>query len=234
MRVMNVELIVLDDAQAAAERAGEFLADAARDGGHIALSGGKSPERAHETAASLQPDWSGVELWWGDERCVGPDDERSNFGMAKRTLLDNLEVHPAATHRIRGELEPDAAAAEYDAALQGVRLKLNLLGIGPDGHTASLFPNAPGVHERERLAIAAEPGLDPKVMRVTMTPPMLQNADLVLFLVTGDDKAEAAARAFAGPGSAATPASLIRSRDGRTVALLDRAAAALIQPEAYM
>jgi 6-phosphogluconolactonase len=234
MRVMNVELIVLDDAQAAAERAGEFLADAARDGGHIALSGGKSPERAHETAASLQPDWSGVELWWGDERCVGPDDERSNFGMAKRTLLDNLDVQPAVIHRIRGELEPDAAAAEYDEALRGVRLTLNLLGIGPDGHTASLFPNAPGVHERERLAIAAEPGLDPKVMRVTMTPPMLQNADLVLFLVTGDDKAEAAARAFAGPGSAATPASLIRSRDGRTVALLDRAAAALIQPEAYM
>jgi 6-phosphogluconolactonase len=226
---MTVELIVVDEAQAASERAGEFLADAARRGGHVALSGGRSPEHAHETAARLQPDWSGVELWWGDERCVPPDDERSNFGMAKRTLLDNLEVQPAEVHRIRGELEPDIAAAEYDAALRGVRLNLNLLGIGPDGHTASLFPNAPGLHERERLAIAAEPGLDPKVMRVTMTPPMLQKADLVLFLVTGEDKAEAAARAFAGPESTATPASIIRSRGGRTVAVLDRAAAALIE-----
>jgi 6-phosphogluconolactonase len=225
---MAVELIVVDDAQAASERAGGFLADAAREGGHIALSGGRSPEHAHETAAKLQPDWSGAELWWGDERCVPPDDERSNFGMAKRTLLDNLEIQPAQVHRLRGELEPDVAAAEYDEALRGIRLKLNLLGIGPDGHTASLFPNAPGLRERERLAIAAEPGLDPKVMRVTMTPPMLENADLVLFLVTGEDKAEAAARAFAGPESPATPASLIRSRGGRTVAVLDRAAAALI------
>jgi 6-phosphogluconolactonase len=226
---MAVELIVLDDARAASERAGEFLADAARAGGHIALSGGRSPEHAHETAARLEPDWSRVELWWGDERCVPPDDKLSNFGMAKRTLLDNLDVQPTEVHRIRGELEPDAAAAEYDEALRGVRLKLNLLGIGSDGHTASLFPNAPGLHERERLAIAAEPGLDPKVTRVTMTPPMLQNADLVLFLVTGEDKAEAAARAFAGPESTATPASMIRSRGGRTVAVLDQAAAALIE-----
>ena len=226
---MAVKLIVLEDAQAASGRAGEFLADAAREGGHIALSGGRSPERAHETAAKLRPDWSGVELWWGDERCVPPDDERSNFGMAKRTLLDNLEVQPAKIQRIRGELEPHDAAEEYDEVLPGIRLTLNLLGIGPDGHTASLFPRAPGLLEREQLAIAAEPGLDPKVMRVTMTPPMLASADLVLFLVTGEDKAEAAARAFAGPESSATPASLIRSRGGRTVAVLDRAAAALIE-----
>ena len=202
-----------------------MLAEAARDGGHIALSGGKSPERAHETAARLQPDWSRAELWWGDERCVPPDDERSNFGMAKRTLLDKLDVQPGAIHRIRGEAEPEEAAAEYDAALRGVGSSLNLLGIGPDGHTASLFPHAPGLDERERLAIAAEPGLEPKVMRVTMTPPMLENADLVVFLVTGVDKAEAAARAFAGPQSPATPASMIRSQGGRTIAVLDRPAA---------
>ena len=105
--------------------------------------------------------------------------------MAKRTLLDRLETQPARVHRIRGELDAEAAAAEYDAALRGVRLRLNVLGMGPDGHTASLFPHAPGLHERERLAIAAEPGLDPRVMRVTMTPPMLANADCVLFLVDG-------------------------------------------------
>jgi 6-phosphogluconolactonase len=226
---VTIELIVLDDAAAAADHVGQLLAEAAREGGHIALSGGKSPERAHQTAAKLHPDWSRAELWWGDERCVPPDDERSNFGMAKRTLLDKLEVPPAEIHRIRGEIEPDAAAAEYDAALRGVRLKLNLLGLGPDGHTASLFPNAPCLRERERLAIAAEPGLEPRVMRVTMTPPMLEDADLVLFLVTGEDKAEAAARAFAGPESDETPASLIRSRGGRTLAVLDRPAAARIE-----
>jgi 6-phosphogluconolactonase len=223
-----VELTVLDDAQSAARRAGELLAKAAAHGGHIALSGGKSPALAHETAAQLQPDWSGVELWWGDERCVPPDDDRSNYGMAKRTLLDNLAAQPAAVHRIRGELDPATAAHEYDDALHGVRLRLNLLGIGPDGHTASLFPHASGLHERERLAVAAEPGLEPKVMRVTMTPPMLANADLVVFLVTGEDKAEAVARAFAGPESVATPSSLVRSAGGRTLAVLDRPAAALL------
>ena len=123
--------MVLDDAEAAGRRAGELLAEAAGGGGHIALSGGKSPELAHETAAALRPDWSRVELWWGDERCVPPDDDRSNFGMAKRTLLDRLETPPAKVHRIRGELDPEAAADEYDSALDGVRLRLNLLGRIP-------------------------------------------------------------------------------------------------------
>jgi 6-phosphogluconolactonase len=223
-----VELIVLEDAEAATRRTGELLAETARAGGHIALSGGKSPEFAHETAAKLQPDWSGVELWWADERCVPPEDERSNYRMAERTLLDKLDVQPASIHRIRGEIDPAEAAAEYDAALAGVRLQLNLLGVGPDGHTASLFPHAPGLHERERLAIAAEPGLDPLVMRVTMTPPMLTNAEIVLFLVTGGAKAGAVKRACEEPQSDATPASRIRARDGRTLAVLDRAAASLL------
>jgi len=223
--VVSVDLIVLDDAATAARRAGELLAEAARSGGHIALSGGTSPELAHETAATLEPDWSAVELWWGDERCVPPEDERSNYAMAKRTLIDRLEVPPARVHRVRGELDPEAAASEYDAALRGVRLRLNVLGLGPDGHTASLFPHAPSLHERERLAVAAEPGLDPRVMRVTMTPPMLANADCVLFLVTGQEKADAVRRAFEEPADDATPASRIRAHDGQTIALLDRPAA---------
>ena len=225
---MSFDLIVLDDADAAARRAGELLAEAAHGGGHIALSGGKSPELAYETAVRLQPDWSKVELWWGDERCVPPDDERSNYAMSKRTLLDNVDVQPAAVHRIRGELAPKAAAAEYDAALRGVRLRLNILGIGPDGHTASLFPSSPGLQERERLAISAEPGLDPYVPRVTMTPPMLANADIVLFLVTGEEKADAVRRAFEEPPSDEIPSSRIRSRDGQTIVVLDRAGAASI------
>jgi 6-phosphogluconolactonase len=226
---VHVELIVVDNERAAAQAAAELLAETARKGGHIALSGGKTPEHAYRTAARLQRDWSEAEVWWGDERCVPPDDDRSNYLLAKQALLDHLEAPPATVHRIRGELDPEEAAAEYDAALQGVRLTLNLVGIGPDGHTASLFPCAPGLGEEDRLAIAAEPGLDPKVDRVTMTPPMLGNADLVLFLVAGEEKAEAAARAFAGPESRATPASMIRSAGGQTVAILDRAAASLLE-----
>jgi len=222
---VSLDLVVLDDATAAAKRAGELLAHAARDGGHIALSGGRTPAAAYEAAARLQPDWSGAELWWGDDRCVPPDDERSNYALVAQTLLPVLEVAPAAIHRIRGELDPGEAAAEYDTALRGVRLRLNFLGIGPDGHTASLFPNAPGLHERERLAIAAEPGLDPRVTRVTMTPPMLADTDCALFLVTGEDKARAVRRAFAEQPSDATPSSLIRARDGQTIVVLDRAAA---------
>jgi 6-phosphogluconolactonase len=226
---VNVELVVVEDAEAAARAAGELLANAARAGGHVALSGGKAPEEAYRRAAEVQPDWSGVEVWWGDERCVPPDDERSNFGLAKRTLLDNLQTPPRSIHRARGELDPNEAAAEYDAALAGVRLRLNFLGIGPDGHTASLFPNAPGLAERERRAITAEPALDPQVTRITMTPPMLRNADLVLFLATGEAKAEAVARAFGGPENKGTPASMIRADGGRTVAVLDRDAAALLE-----
>ena len=226
---MSLDLIVVDDAEKASRRAGELLAEAAHDGGHIALSGGKSPELAHETAARLQPDWSRVELWWGDERCVPPDDERSNYAMAKRTLLDRVEIPPAAVHRIRGEVEPEAAAAEYDEALRGVRLRINILGIGPDGHTASLFPHSPGLHERERLAVAAESGLEPFVPRVTMTPPMLANADCVLFVATGEQKADAVKRAFEEPPSDETPASRIRSRDGQTFVVLDAAAASKLE-----
>ena len=225
---MSLDLIVLDDAEAAARRAGELLAEAAHDGGHIALSGGKSPELAHETAARLQANWSRVELWWGDERCVPADDERSNYAMAKRTLLERVEVQPAAVHRIRGELSPGAAAADYDEALRGVRLRINVLGIGPDGHTASLFPNAPGLHEHERLAISAEATLEPFVPRVTMTPPMLANADCVLFLITGDEKANGVKRAFEEPPSDETPSSLIRSRDGQTIVVLDAPAASML------
>jgi 6-phosphogluconolactonase len=225
---MSVELIVLDDEREAARAAGEILSDAARHGGHIALSGGSTPEHAYETAAELEPSWGKAELWWGDERCVPPDDERSNFRLAERWLIERLTEPPRAIHRVKGEADPDDAAAAYSAELRDVRFAVNLLGLGPDGHTASLFPNSPALDETERLAVAAEPGLDPRVTRVTLTPPALCNAELVLFLVAGEGKAEAAARAFAGPESRTTPASMIRAQGGLTVAILDRAAAALL------
>jgi 6-phosphogluconolactonase len=140
----------------------------------------------------------------------------------KRTLLDRIEKQ-GEVHRIRGELGGEAAADEYDRELEGVQLGLALQGIGPDGHTASLFPSSPAIEEHERRAVAA-PRED--VERVTMTLPMLSGAAKVVFLVLGESKAEAARKAFAEEPSPATPASLLRSEDGETIALLDRAAAA--------
>jgi 6-phosphogluconolactonase len=153
---------------------------------------------------------------------VPPDDKRSNYLLAKKALLDRIEGQPAEVHRIRGELGGEQAAAEYDSLLEGVRLGLALQGIGPDGHTASLFPNSSALEERERRAVAV-PHED--VERVTMTLPMLSGAAQVVYLVLGDQKADAVSRAFGGEPDPATPASLLRSRDGETIALLDRAAA---------
>ena len=187
------------------------------------MSGGDSPGPAYELAAELEPDWSPARLWWGDERCVPPDDERSNYLLVKRTLLDRIERQPGEVHRVKGELGGEAAAAEYDTKLEGVQLGLALQGIGPDGHTASLFPNAPALEERERRAVAAP---HEEVERVTMTLPVLSGAARVVFLVLGESKAEAVRKAFAEEPSPETPASLLRSSEGETIVLLDRAAAA--------
>lgn len=195
--------------------------------GAVVLSGGSTPRRAYELAAALRKNWSRVSLWWGDERCVLPDDERSNYATAKTALLDRIEVQPEV-HRIRGELGAEEAARLYDEELRGVDLGLAVMGIGPDGHTASLFPNAPSLEERERLAVAAEPGLEPWVDRVTLTLPAFAATREMAFLVTGADKADAVRRAFREPPSPDTPASL--TRGNRTVAYLDRSAAALLEP----
>jgi 6-phosphogluconolactonase len=145
--------------------------------------------------------------------------------MANEALIARL-ARPPEIHRIRGELEPDAAADEYDTALADAALDLVLLGLGPDGHTASLFPDAPTLDERSRRAVPAEAALEPFVPRVTMTIPELASAAEVLFLVTGAEKADAVKRAFADPPAPDTPASLVRSAAGSTVAVLDSAAAA--------
>lgn len=224
---MNVvELEVLDDADAASEAAAARIAEAVDAGGHIGLSGGSGPRPTYERVGILRPDWAGVELWWIDERCVPPADGNSNYRIIRESLLDGLARPPAVVHRIRGELPPDEAAAEYDAALQGITLTLAVMGVGPDGHTASLFPNSPALDESERRAVAVEAGMEPLVPRVTMTRPALGAAATMLYLVTGESKAEAARQAFGSPPSPDTPASLVRGR--HTVVLLDSAAAALL------
>ena len=141
----------------------------------------------------------------------------------RETLLAGIERQPSEVHRVRGELGGEAAATEYDRELEGVELGLALQGIGADGHTASLFPNSPVLEERARRAVAV-PHED--VERVTMTLPVLSGAEQVVFLVVGGAKADAIARAFAGEPDPGTPASLLRSQRGETIALLDRAAAA--------
>jgi 6-phosphogluconolactonase len=222
--VSPVDLRVVDTADEAGEAAAQLIAEAAGAGGHIGLSGGSGPRPAYERAGILRPDWSAVELWWIDERCVPPADGQSNYRIVRESLLDGLARPPAEVHRIRGELEPEEAAAEYNAALQGVDLDLAVMGIGPDGHTASLFPNAPSLDEAERRAIAAEAGMEPFVPRVTMTMSALAAARTMVYLVTGEGKAEAVGRTFSAEPSPATPASLVRGVE--TIAILDRAAAA--------
>ena len=224
--MIPVDLRIVDTAEEAVEAAAQLIAEAAGGGGHIGVSGGSGPRPAYERVGILRPDWSAVELWWIDERCVPPADGQSNYRVVRESLLDGLARAPAEVHRVRGELEPEEAAAEYDAALQGVTLDLAVMGIGPDGHTASLFPNAPALDETERRAVAAEAGMEPFVPRVTLTRPVLAAARVMLYLVTGEGKAEAVGRAFAGEPSPDTPASLVRGVE--TVAILDRAAAAVL------
>jgi 6-phosphogluconolactonase len=220
----GVELVVCADVEAAARAAAERLVDAARAGGAIALSGGSTPRRAFELAALLEPSWPKAAAWWGDERCVPPHDARSNYRLAREALLDRLARSPEV-HRIRGELPADEAAAAYEEELGDLRLDLALMGLGPDGHTASLFPGAPTLGERERRVVAAAPGLEPFVERVTLTLPALRASREVVFLVTGAAKADAVRRAFAEEPTEEVPASLLRADQGRTVAILDAAAA---------
>ena len=220
-----MEVVVNETAEEAGLAAARHLASVAGRGGHIALAGGSTPRRAYELAASLEPDWSRVSAWFGDERCVPRDDERSNHRLVQESLVDHL-TQPPVLHAVPTELPPEDAAASYAEALEGIVLDVALLGLGPDGHTASLFPGASSLDEAEARAIAVPAGLAPWVDRVTMTIPMLSDAREVVFLAVGEDKADAARRAFGEAPSPATPASLVRSTGGRTIVILDRQAAA--------
>jgi 6-phosphogluconolactonase len=223
----DAEITIAADEGEVARLVAERLAAQARSGGSIVLTGGSTPRVAYELAAELEPDWSRAELWWGDERCVAPEEERSNFGMAKAALLDRLESGPAVVHRMRGELGREAGATEYARELDDVgTFDLVLLGLGPDGHIASLFPGFPTLDVTGPAAIGTEAGFEPFVDRITLTLPRLCAARELLFLVAGERKADAVARALTGGPSHETPGSLARAAGGVTRAVVDRAAAA--------
>jgi 6-phosphogluconolactonase len=230
-----MERVVMDEP---AQAAGRRIAEVAGAGGQIALAGGSTPRAAYEQAASMDADWSRCVLWFGDERCVPADDQRSNYGLAKAALLDRLSGPMPSVRRIAGELGPHEAAAAYDAELRRAfegglpELDLILLGLGPDAHCASLFPGDPALEERRRLAVGVErPGLAPLVPRVTLTLPVLNAAREVIFLVTGEDKAAAVARAFGEDPDRSAPASLVAPATGTLTLLVDPAASRLLPAE---
>lgn len=227
---------VFGSAIAAAQAAAELLADRGSQGGHIALAGGSTPAEAYRMAAARLRDWRGAVLWFGDERCVPPDDERSNFNLVERSLLTRVPADMAPdVERILGELGPVPAADDYDARLRDrlgpeVRLDLVLLGLGPDAHTASLFPGKPALAVEDRLVAAVpEPGLEPFVPRVTLTYPAINAAQEVAFLVTGEGKADAMRRAFGPDPDPSAPAAQVRPTAGRLIVICDEAAAAKLQ-----
>jgi 6-phosphogluconolactonase len=223
-----VELRVCEDP---ARECAELLVGIAATGGHLVLAGGSTPRQAYEQAAAGEADWSRATVWFGDERCVDPTDERSNYGMVKESLLDRLSGGPPEVHRILGERGPASAAEAYEHELRAAgppEFDLVLLGLGPDGHTASLFPDQPSLSERERLAVGVEEaGLEPFVPRVTLTLPVLGTGREVVFLVSGQSKAGAVAAAF-GPDAKpdpSVPASMLAPFASAVTVLLDAPAA---------
>jgi len=199
--------------------------------GHVVITGGSTPRAAFERVAEERRDWSGTSVWFTDERCVPPDHEHSNYRMAKEALFDRVEG--AEVHRMQGELGPREGAAAYEQELHTEfgdeipAFELILLGLGPDAHTCSLFPGDDALGERERWAVGVEtPGMAPLVSRVTLTLPVVNAARSLVFLVTGEDKAEAVARAFAGPPDPRAPGSLVEPVSGTLELICDEKAAA--------
>ena len=205
----------------AAGAAAALLAEAS---GHVCITGGSTPRKAYERVAAERADWSGVDVWFTDERCVPPDHEHSNFRMANEALLSR--VSGATVHRMQGELGPERGSAEYEREFEEAArptLDLILLGIGPDAHTCSLFPGDDALGERERPVTGVEtPGMAPLVSRITLTLPVVNAARQIVFLVTGEDKADAVSLAFSGRRDPRAPASLV---EGNVTVLLDEAAA---------
>ncbi len=243
----DAEIVVLPNSEALAREAAQrFVALATqavetRGRFSVALSGGSTPERLYRLLAEeryrvLVP-WAQCHLFWADERCVPPDDPGSNYRMANEAWIQHVPIPPENVHRIRGELEPKAAAQVYAHELVDVfcgprpRFDLILLGLGEDGHTASLFPGSAALQEREKLAVAVEALYqDRPANRVTLTLPAINSARQILFLVVGSAKAEMV-RETIDRARADLPAQAVRPVAGRLTWLVDAAAASLLGAE---
>lgn len=230
---MTLSFEIVDDP---ARACAALMVGAAIGGGDIVLTGGSTPRAAYghfvEAVGTVGIDLSRTTMWMGDERCVDPDDERSNYRMIRESMLDPLGDNQPVMHRIKGELGDTEGAADYERTLRDAGppdFDLLLLGIGPDGHCASLFPNQATLSERSHLVVGVpEAGLEPFVSRISFTLPALVLGRHVVFLATGASKADAIARAF-GPGSdpdPAVPSSLLVPEAKRITVLMDPAAAA--------
>jgi 6-phosphogluconolactonase len=238
--VTSPDVRIFDDsrelARAAAEAVAAELAAAVTRRGRafFALAGGSTPQALYEELGHTQSRyawWSAVEFLFGDERCVPPDDPQSNYHAARTSLLDPLGATPERIHRIWGELDPAVAAARYEEELRGLlpadppRLDLVLLGLGEDGHTASLFPGQDALEERDRWVVATV-GPKPPPHRVTLTFALLNQTRAAYFLATGTTKAASVAAVLDATHAPPLPAARVRPRSGAALWWLDRAAAA--------
>ena len=211
----------------------------------IALSGGSTPKAAFELLAD--PDhpwrnrmpWEKLDIYWVDERCVPPDHAESNYRMTREALLDHVPLRPCQIHRIEAELDPEDAADRYEAELRGSfridgvqipRFDLIALGLGDDGHTASLFPHTAALHETSRL-VAANHVPRKDAWRITLTWPVINHARSVFFLVAGESKAAILKEVLTSPHDPESlPSQLIWPASGILTLILDKAAAALLPP----
>lgn len=249
-RAVRPDIDVLPNAAALADAAAERFVIAAEHAigasGRfvVALSGGSTPRRTYERLARepvvSRIQWSLVHVVWGDERCVAPNDAESNYRMAREELLEHVPVPAANIHRIHGEDNPAAAAASYETVLRtllrtpegapssapGQRIDLVLLGLGDNGHTASIFPESAAASETIRWVMDESVDASPS-WRITLTAPVLNAAAELLFIVSGEGKANVLARVLDGPHRPRElPAQLIAPSPGRLHWLVDAAAAA--------
>jgi 6-phosphogluconolactonase len=248
-RKLTIMYYVEPDPAALARRAAQYfvemVSEAAEANGRarVAISGGSTPKAAFHLLADPGKPWRQRMLWdkldlfWVDERTVPPDHPESNYRMTREAMLDHVPLHPDQIHRMEGELEPEAAAARYESELrnsfrlegaESPRFDLVGLGMGDDGHTASLFPHTEALHELGRLVVANQvPQKD--TWRLTLTWPVINHARSVFFLIAGADKAHVVSEVFTGARDPERlPSQLIWPSSGILTLFLDKAAAALL------
>jgi 6-phosphogluconolactonase len=248
---LRIVYSVEPDLAALARRAAQYFAEksaaaaaAANGRARIAISGGSTPKAAFALLAHpaqpwrAQMPWDKLDLWWVDERCVPPDHADSNYRMTREAMLGKVPLQPEQIHRMEGELDPNAAAARYELELRNgfglkdadlPRFDLLQLGMGPDGHTASLFPHTEALHETSRLVTANHVETVKDSWRVTLTQPVINHAADVFFLIGGQDKAQIVKEVLLGPHDPERlPSQMIRPASGILTLLLDTAAAALL------